>query len=40
MPPKEYPGKIKGDVNGNVIISYSNYQVNKGIDDNIFLEKK
>jgi hypothetical protein len=30
----------KGPVMGNVILTYSNYQINKGISDSFFEEKK
>jgi len=40
MPKKDKAGKKKGNGKGKVTITYSNYKVNKGIDDRIFKEKK
>jgi outer membrane lipoprotein-sorting protein len=40
MPKKDKSAKKKGDGKGKVTITYSNYRVNKGIDDKIFKEKK
>lgn len=39
VPTTAGPKKPQGDSKGNIIINYSNYVVNKGVDDGVFVEK-